>query len=69
MIRRKKEERLGVRGSVLVLHSAFLLRLFLLSVRRLVHPALYSPRSLLKNAPIFLETDLFWPHFSSEEPV
>jgi hypothetical protein len=55
MIRRKKEERLRVRIPNSVLHSALLLRLFLLSVRWLVHPVQHLQRSLLKNSPIFFE--------------
>jgi len=55
----KKKKGLGWGISVLVLHAAFLLRLFLLSVRRLVHPASYSQWCLLKNSPVFSETWYF----------
>ena len=52
---------MGEEVGVLFLHAAFLLRLFLLSVRRLVHPASHSQRSLLKNSPLFLEIDSYQP--------
>jgi len=62
---KKRRKAWGEDFSVLFLHAAFLLRLFLLSVRRLVHPAQYSQRSLLKNSPLFSETNSFQSFFWS----
>jgi hypothetical protein len=61
VIRRKKEKGLGENSQFRFLHAAFLLRLFLLSVRRFVHPTPYLQWSLLKNSPIFFETNLSKP--------
>ena len=62
----KKKKGLGWGILVLFLHAAFLLRLFLLSVRRLVHPAPYSQWCLLKNSPVFSETWYFLAKISDQ---
>jgi hypothetical protein len=60
---KKRRKAWGEEVQVLFLHAAFLLRLLLFSVRRFVHPAPHSQRSLLKNSPLFLEIDSYQPFF------